>query len=139
MQIPQSFINKRAFWDDQGASFITKELIKQANFLHSKYNEATMAYFSTIFWRRGIHDAARWQFWRKTQRPLSTWALLISSSARGPWPRPSEIMSRWSELPRSSLANLNNCDAGSHPESDEKQNFKMIWHPWYTAPFLQKL
>ena len=70
----------------------------------------------------GIQDAAKWQFWRKSQRPFKIWALAISSSALGPWPRPREIMSRCSVLPRSSLANLRSWVPGSEPVTIQQ------WH-----------
>ncbi len=76
----------------------------------------TVHYLRTISCNFGIKDPARWQFWRKTQRPFCEYAFLISSSAFGPWPRPSDIKSKCKVLPLTSFTKRSNSAVGSEPE-----------------------
>ena len=93
-----------------------------------------------MVWSLGIHEAARWQFCKKSHRPFRICALAINSSALGPWPRPREIMSKCSVLPRSSLAKRNNWAAGSEPTTDWKgvQNGYNIDEKWQKNYFLSE-
>lgn len=75
--------------------------------------------------RRGINDAARWQFCKKIHRPLRLRDRVMSSSALGPWPWPSETISMWRVLPRVSFANRNSCWVGSEP--GERMNTIGVW------------
>ena len=66
----------------------------------------------------GIQLGAKWQFWKKTHKPLSI-AFLAIASALGPWPWPNDIDDSFLENFISS-ANLSKSTAGSVPTDKTK-------------------
>mmetsp|Transcript_4017 Transcript_4017/g.8831 ORF Transcript_4017/g.8831 Transcript_4017/m.8831 type:complete len:235 (-) Transcript_4017:315-1019(-) len=76
--------------------------------------------FSTSASILGIHETARWQFWRRSHAPVLD-ARVILRSAIGPCPCPSEIESSRSSKPIS-FANSIHDIVGSTPEESTKRS-----------------
>lgn len=88
-------------------------------------DQRIVSYPSTMSWSLGMKEAARWQFCRKIHLPFKICAFEMSSSALGPWPRPSEMRSTWRVLPLMSRANLMSWAVGSTPKVEWR--YKVKW------------